>query len=192
MNEWKNIPEPINFNPLKHHRPYIRSFTNKCSVMSEEKIVRDIIPLLKHIGTSVADIYTGQLGLRDIVREINLLREKENIMTEGSFHTWIEKSKKAYRKYHLSDSSQWVIKHLHDNRRYFHIFPGRNVEYTARSRGNSLKTAILFDILFDKGDIIISDLNAVRKMLGLSPVRSIESACSIIADIRMLQNESTD
>ncbi len=161
-------------------------------MMSEEKIRRDIIPLLKHIGTSVADIYTGQLDIQDIVIEINLIREKENIMTEESFLAWLEKTKKGYRKHKLSDSSQWVIKHLEDNHRYFHIFPGRNVEYTTRSRGNSLKTAILYDILFDKGDILINDLNAVRNMLGLSPVRSIEWACSIISDIRMLQDEIPD
>ncbi|MBN1388274.1 MAG: hypothetical protein JW965_07495 [Bacteroidales bacterium] len=187
MKNWNNIPEPINLNPLKHHMGYIRSFTSICSVVSEEKIRRNIIPLLKHIGTSVADIYTGKLDLPDIVREINLLREKENIKTEESFLNWIEETKKGYRKHKLSDASQWVIKYLDDSHRYFHIFPGRNVDFTVRSRGNSLKSAILYDILFDKGDILISDLNAVRKMLGLSPVRSIESAGSIISDIRMLQ-----
>jgi hypothetical protein len=187
MNNWDKIPEPVNFNPLKHHMGYIRSFSRECSVMSEDKIKREIIPVLRHLGTSVADIYTGKLNLDDIISEICLLREKENVMTEGSFLDWIGKTKKGYRKCSLSDASQWVIKYLEDNDRYFHIFPGRNLDCTIRSRGNSLKTAILFDILYDKGDILITDLNSVRRMLGLSPLRSIESASSIISDIRMLQ-----
>jgi hypothetical protein len=188
MNNWNNIPEPVNFNPLKHHMGYIRSFSRRCSLLSEEKMNRDIIPVLRHLGTSVADIYTGVLDLDDIVKEISLLREKENVMTKESFREWIGQSKKGYRKCSLSDASQWVLKYLDDNNRYFHIFPGRNLNCTIRSRGNSLKTAILFDILYDKGDILLSDLNSVRKMLSLSPLRSIESTSSIIADIRILQS----
>ena len=188
MINWDKIPEPVNFNPLKHHMGYIRSFSFKCSIMSEDKIKREVIPLLRHLGTSVADIYTGALDLDEIIKEINLLRENENVMTKKSFLEWIGKTNKGYRKCSLSDSSQWVIKYLDDNDRYFHIFPGRNLDCTIRSRGNTLKTAILFDILYDKGDILLADLNSVRKMLGLSPLRSIESASSIISDIRLLQS----
>ncbi|HCC71559.1 MAG TPA: hypothetical protein DEQ09_10480 [Bacteroidales bacterium] len=187
MNNWNEIPVPVNFNPLKHHMGFIRSFSGKCSIISEEKIKSNIIPLLKHLGSSVADIYTGSLDVGDIVSEVSLFREKENIMNEKSFLVWLSQTGKDYNKCTLSDSSQWVIKHLDNNPRYFHIFPGRNLECTVRSRGNSLKTAILFDILYDKGDILLSDLNSVRRMLSLSPLRSTESAFSIIEDIRMLQ-----
>ncbi|HDZ41277.1 MAG TPA: hypothetical protein ENH59_06325 [Bacteroidetes bacterium] len=188
MHNWDNIPEPFNLNPLKHHLGYIRSFTSECSILSEEEIIKDIVPALRHIGTSVADIYTGSLHLEEIVSELNLLRKQEDILSQKSFMEWIAQSKKDYRKFRLSDSSLWVLKYLDDKQRYFHIFPGRNIELTARSRGNSLKTAILYTILYDKGDILFSDLNSVRKMLALSPLRNIESASSIITGIRMLQS----
>ncbi len=188
MTEWNIIPEPFNLNPLKHHMGYIKSFTGKCCDITEEEIKKDIIPVLRHIGTSVADIYTGRLQLEDIIAEFNMLRRKKDLNSEESFLMWIAQSKEGYRKYSLSDSSHWVVKYLDDNHRYFHIFPGRNIEWTVRSRGNSLKTAILYDILFDKGDILLNDLNSVRKMLSLSPLRSTESASSIINGIRMLQS----
>ncbi len=186
MQDWNNIPEPFNLNPLKHHLGYIRSFTSECSNYGDEEIIKDIVPVLRHIGTSVADIYTGTLQVNDIITQLEQLRIKNNLLTEESFMQWIADSKKGYRKYALSDSSSWVLKYLRDKNRYFHIFPGRNMEWTVRSRGNSLKTAILYNLLYDRGDILLSDLNSVRKMLSLSPLRSIESASGIINDIRML------
>lgn len=190
MEDWNKIPEPLNFNPLKHHLDFIRIFTAQCSNLSEEKIKSNIVPLLRHLGTSVADIYTGRLEIQDIVNEINSFRKESGVLEKEKFIIWMNQSAGGYRKCTLSDSSQWVIKYLGDNHRYFHFFPGRNVEYTVRSRGNSLKTAILYDILFDKGDIFIGDLNSVRKMLKLSPLRNTESALGIINDIRMLQELS--
>lgn len=156
-------------------------------MLAEEEIKRDIVPLLRHIGTSVADIYTGDVKLNDILGELKMLRQEQGLPDRQSYREWIAQSNKGYRKFTLSDSSLWVLKYLDDNHRYFHIFPGRNDEYTFRSRGNSLKTAILYHILYDKGDILLCDLNAVRKMLSLSPVRNTESASGILADIRLLQ-----
>jgi len=188
MTDWNIIPEPFNLNPLKHHMGYIKSFTVRCGDISEEEIKEDIIPVLRHLGTSVADIYTGRLQLDEIIAEFNILRMNEGLNSEESFLQWIAQTNTGYRKYSLSDSSHWVVKYLADNHRYFHIFPGRNIVWTVRSRGNSLKTAILYNILFDKGDILLNDLNSVRRMLSLSPLRSTESASSIINDIRMLQS----
>ncbi|MDT8400658.1 MAG: hypothetical protein RQ743_03100 [Bacteroidales bacterium] len=187
MQYWNKLPEPFNLNPLKHHLGYIMSFIAECSGLTEEDIRNNIMPALRHIGTSVADIYTGELQAVDIVSELNRFRKKEDLLSKKSFMEWVAQSKKGYRKFTLSDSSHWVLKYLDDKQRYFHIFPGRNIELTVRSRGNSLKTAILYNILYDKGDILIADLNSVRKMLALSPLRNTESASSIIADIRMLQ-----
>ncbi len=188
MDRLEKIPQPLNFNPLKHHLVFIRSFISSCSLLDENIILTDIIPHLKHIGSSVADIYTGNLSPESISSEILLTMKQKNMTGEDEFIKWIRLSKKGYRKCILSDESVWVIKHLADNARYLHFFPGRNFEKTVRSRGNSLKTAILFDILYDKGDILLTDLNDVRRMLALSPVRNIEAASGIISDIRLLQS----
>lgn len=183
-----DIPHPINFNPLKHHLGYIRNFTSSTGNFSENSLKREIIPLLKHIGNSVADIYTGNLSIRDIVNNLNRILLEEKVSTRESFALWMEETPSGYRKITLSDESGWVIKYLSDKKRYLHIFPGRNIQHTTRSRGNSLKTAILYVILFDKGDIILSDLNAVRKMLSLSPLAGTGSAGSIINCIRLIQD----
>lgn len=188
MDIHNNIPPPLNFNPLKHHLGYIRSFTAYCSLLDENIILRDVIPLLRHVGGSVADIYTGKLSPENVSSEILLIMKQEKIIAQDAFVIWIKLSKKEYRKCVLSDSSAWVIKYLAGKTRYMHLFPGRNIEQTVRSRGNSLKTAILFDILHDKGDIMLSDLNATRKMLALAPVKNIEAASGIITLIRMLQS----
>lgn len=187
MDRLRNIPQPLNFNPLKHHLGFTRSFISFCSLLDENIILTDIIPHLKHIGSSVADIYTGNLSPESISSEILLIMKQKDLTAKNEFISWINQSKKGYRKCILSDESVWVIKHLSDNTRYLHFFPGRNIEKTIRSRGNSLKTAILFAILYDKGDIMLSDLNATRKMLALAPLKNIESASGIISDIRMLQ-----
>ncbi|MFP4489262.1 MAG: hypothetical protein ACLFN1_08160 [Bacteroidales bacterium] len=188
MDIYDKIPKPLNFNPLKHHLGYIRSFTSRCSLLDENRILSDIIPLLKHIGSSVADIYTGNLGPESISSEILLIMKQKDLTDEDEFINWINQSKKGYRKCILSDLSVWILKYLDNNPRYLHFFPGRNIEKTVRSRGNSLKTAMLFDILYDKGDILLTDLNDVRRMLALSPVRNIEAASGIISDIRLLQS----
>jgi len=188
MNELNNIPEPLNFNPLKHHLGFIRSFTNKCSSLSEEEVKKDIIPRLRHIGSSVADIYTGNLKTGEISAEFMNLRNEEKILSEESFANWISQSGKEYRKCMLPDSSAWIIKYLDGNARYFHFFPGRKVSSTIRSRGNSLKTAILYNILYDKGDIMLTDLNSVRKMVSLSPLKDTGAASGIISLIRLLQS----
>jgi len=183
-----DIPHPVNFNPLKHHLGYIRNFTSSTGSISELRLKKEIIPLLKHIGNSVADIYTGEMSIPDIVNNLDRIILREKISTRKSFAQWMEETRSGYRKITLSDESGWVIKYLSDNKKYLHIFPGRNVEHTTRSRGNSLKTAILYAILFDKGDIILSDLNAVRKMLSISPLASTDSAGSVINCIRLIQD----
>lgn len=183
-----DIPHPINFNPLKHHLGYIRNFTRSTGYISENRLKRETIPLLKHIGNSVADIYTGELDVADIVNNIDRIILKEKISTRERFALWMNETGAGYRKITLRDESGWVIKYLNDKKRYLHIFPGRNIKHTTRSRGNSLKTAILYVLLFDKGDIILSDLNAVRKMLSLSPLAGTGSAGSIINCIRLIQD----
>lgn len=183
-----DIPYPINFNPLKHHLGCIRNFASSTGNISENSLKRETIPLLKHIGNSVADIYTGEMSIPDIVSNLDKIILKEKISTRKRFAEWMEETRSGYRKITLSDESGWVIKYLSDKKRYLHIFPGRNIKHTTRSRGNSLKTAILYVILFDKGDIILSDLNAVRKMLSLSPLAGTGSAGSIINCIRLIQD----
>ena len=68
MNIDYQIPEPFLFNPIKHHLEYIREFINQYiekTGTDMERIKKD----LRHIGTSVMDIYNGSFPIRRIVIE---------------------------------------------------------------------------------------------------------------------------
>lgn len=186
MERLKKIPQPLNFNPLKHHLGFIRSFIVQSSVQGEDIIRKEVLPLLCHLGRSVADIYTGALSPEQVGGEMLAFVETQGLTDKDQFARWINNNNQGYRKHYLSDSSVWVVKYLEDRDRYVHFFPGRNREKTIRTRGNTLKTAILYDILFDHGDVLLSDLNHVRHMLRLSPLRDTADVPGIISLIRML------
>ena len=186
MNELNNIPEPLNFNPLKHHLGFIRSFIVQNSVPGQDIIRKEVLPRLCHLGTSVADIYTGALSLEQVSGEMLAFVRSQGLTNEDHFARWINNNNLGYRKHYLSDSSVWVVKYLEYRYRYVHFFPGRHREKTLRTRGNTLKTAILYDILFDHGDVLLSDLNHVRHMLRLSPLKDTSAVPGIISAIRML------
>jgi hypothetical protein len=72
------IPEPFQFNPLKHHLAFIREFI-AVKLTFENKIDgHALVKELRNIGSSVMDVYTGSLSIRDICGEIkNYLRMNE-------------------------------------------------------------------------------------------------------------------
>jgi hypothetical protein len=60
MNSDNQINEPFLFNPLKHHIGFIREFTvNETDDTRND--FQDCIRKLKHLGTSVMDVYAGSL-----------------------------------------------------------------------------------------------------------------------------------
>lgn len=187
MSEEQSISHPLIFNPLKHHLDYIKQYISGAP-SSDTYINYNLIPSLKHLGSSVADIYKGKLSVKQVQKEILDYICKLKLEEKNDFRKWISSANNEYRKCILSDESSWVIKFLDENPCYIHLFPGRNANLTVRSRGNSLKTAILYNILFNKEDIILSNLNHTRLMLGLSPVRCTDSSSSLIRDILLLRN----
>ena len=68
MNTDYQIPEPFLFNPLKHHLGFIKEFIN----FNIDKTGADLSSVtrdLKHLGTSVMDIYAGSVSIRNICQE---------------------------------------------------------------------------------------------------------------------------
>jgi hypothetical protein len=165
------IPDPILFNPLKHHLGFIRELIYQKTEGNQPGDQKSLIKELKHLGTSVMDVYTGSLPVNVICNKvIDFLNEKE-LSKRESFSVWTGTGMKEFRIISLSDGSQWTLKYHANNLKFVHIFPARRSQHTFRVKSNTLKSALLYSILVGKDFITSDDLNRVRPHLGLSPIR---------------------
>ena len=181
------IPEPILFNPLKHHLLFIKEFTNLRIDDESSTDIKNIIKELKHIGTSVMDVYTGSLSIINICKEVEESLEQKDILSREPFSLWAGISMNNFRIISLSDGSQWTLKYHDNNLRFVHIFPARNSQYTFRVKSNTLKSAILYYIIIGKDFITGDDLNKVRTLLGLSSIKDTVDTEAITEMIEILR-----
>jgi hypothetical protein len=165
------IPEPVLFNPLKHHLGFIKDFiyikTEGGPDTDKPELIRD----LKHLGTSVMDVYTGKLTIDRVGIEVGDFLYGKGLTDSEHFSLWAGRGMNDFRQISLSDESQWTLKYFDNTRRYVHIFPARGSRHTFRVKSNTLKSALLYSILIGKDFITGEDLNRVRPLLGLSPVK---------------------
>jgi len=183
------IPEPILFNPLKHHLGFIRGFIYQ---KTEENPVADpynMIKELKHLGTSVMDVYTGSLPVNEVSNEVIVFLKEKELLKRESFAGWTGNGMKDFRIISLSDGSQWTLKYNDNNLTFVHIFPARGSQHTFRVKSNTLKSALLYYILVGKDFITGDDLNRVRSLLGLSPIRDPIDTEAITEMIEILREE---
>jgi hypothetical protein len=180
------IPVPFLFNPLKHHLGFIREFIN-LKIDNPDAHRKDLVTELKHLGTSVMDVYTGSLSISNICNEVQEFLKKEKISSMESFSIWAGIKKNEYRIIVLSDNSQWTIKYKESDLRFVHIFPARYSQHTFRIKATTLKSAILYNIIIGKDFITVDDLNAVRARLGLSPVKNTIDTEAITELIEILR-----
>lgn len=181
------IPEPFQFNPLKHHflfiREYIASKINAETSIDENHLIKEI----KHIGSSVMDVYNGLLPAEKIFSEIKGILKKNRLDELYSFSEWAGTRYSDYKTVTLSDTSQWMLKFHNDKKRFVHIFPARLSPHSFRVKANTLKSAILYYILIGKDFISAVDLNRARAKLGLSPVRDPNETEAIVEMIEILR-----
>jgi hypothetical protein len=187
MNTDFQIPEPFLFNPLKHHLGFIREFIYLKTEDEASTEFKNLIKELKHVGTSVMDVYTGSLSIIDICKEVEESLEKKDILRRESFSLWAGISIDNFRLISLSDGSQWTLKYHYDQLRFVHIFPSRNSLRTFRVKSNTLKSAMLYNIVIGKDFISGDDLNKVRKLLGLSPIKNTIDTQAITEMIEILR-----
>jgi hypothetical protein len=182
-----DIPEPFQFNPLKHHLAFLEEFISLR--LSDEKAhdINSIVKELKHIGTSVMDIYAGSLTIRKIIFEVGFILKSNYLADESAYSGWTGKTINDFRIISLSDSSQWMLKYRDDRTRYAHLFPARESLHTFRIKANTLKSAILYFIITGKDFVSGEDLNKVRALLELSPLKDSAEADAIIKMIEILR-----
>jgi hypothetical protein len=183
-----HIPEPIMFNPLKHYLAFIREFVSSRTLAINDPRLKELSRELKHIGTCVMDIYTGNLSQESIFKEILEFLEINNLKAKEKYKEWAGTGFDDYRIIPLSDTSQWTLKYNNHETRYVHIFPARSSPHSFRIKANTLKSAILYIIIFGKDFISDDDLNAARALAGLSPVREAADAEAVTEMIDILRN----
>ena len=187
MNIEYKIPAPFQFNPLKHHLSYIREYTTVKIPEDNKPDIKILIKELKHIGTSVMDVYSGKLSIGNICSEITDFLYSEKLNEKIAYSDWTGRKYNDYRIFILSDKSQWMLKYYDDESRYVHIFPARLSPHTFRVKANTLKSAILYYVIIGKDYISRRDLNHARSLLGLSPVKDPDETKAITEMIEILR-----
>ena len=187
MKPESTIPDPFQFNPLKHHLSFIREFISWNS--SEEKgiDVRTLVKEVRHIGTSVMDVYTGSLSVQEICSEINDYLQNNKLDRMNSFSEWTGTGYGDFKTITLSDKSVWTFKYNSDKKRFVHLFPARLSPHSFRVKANTLKSAVLYYIIIGKDFISCDDLNNARQYLGLSPVKDTAETEAITEMIEILR-----
>ena len=187
MNTEYQIPEPFLFNPLKHHLGFIREFIN-LNIDHPGSDIQLLTRDLKHLGTSVMDVYTGTLAIRNICIEVKEFLKQKDLFERDSFAVWTGTRIDCFRITPLSDGSQWTLKYHKNLQRYVHIFPARNSQHTFRVKSNTLKSALIYNIIIGKDLVTGYDLNKVRPLLGLSPVKDAIDTEAILEMIEILRD----
>jgi hypothetical protein len=142
---------------------------------------------LKHLGTSVMDVYTGSLLINEVCNEVILFLQEKGLSDKEYFSRWTGTGPKDFRIIYLSDGSQWTLKYYDNSLRFVHIFPARGSQHTFRVKSNTLKSALLYHILIGKDFITGDDLNKVRPLLGLSPIKDPLDTKAITEMIEILR-----
>lgn len=184
MNYDFHLPEPFLFNPLKHHLGYIKEFVTENSGKKKENLIKE----LKHLGTSVMDVYTGKFSLSELCQEFERLLKNKWLSGGSEFPGPAGIKNNDYGIKTISDGSQWMMKYNRDKKRFIHFFPARYSPMTIRIKSNTLKTALLYIILTGKDFISGEDLNNARLQIGLSPIKDPAESEAITEMIELLRS----
>jgi hypothetical protein len=183
----RQICEPFLFNPIKHHLGFIREFINLRAAWVTENDLKNLTRELKHLGTSVTDVYNGALSISDICEEAQAFLTRNAIVQKDIFSTWVGTNMNDFKVIAFQDLSQWTLKYRNNVERYVHIFPARNSPHSFRVKSNTLKTAILYCIMIGKDFISADNLNKIRPLLGLSPIKDSVDSEAITEMIEILR-----
>jgi hypothetical protein len=184
--------EPFIFNANKHHlatiAQKIREFAQQGEAL-QEKLLEEILP-----GEGVVDIYDGKLSVADLEGEVFLFLQKNNILAEEAYKTYLETHGDIKRHGHylcltLSDGSIVTLRRMgfyevvKDPRYFVHVHPARHSPHTFRVPTNRLKTAIMiyFVALCQKGSSgDLSLINQARAKIGLCSIPEIPEPIAVL------------
>jgi hypothetical protein len=171
----------ILFNALKHHRGYIHRELENMTL----ETLRDSVKVL---GNSQMDIYYGALDIPALFAEVTAKVQAAGIIDETTYLQWL-KSNGGYIEISLSDTSRWVLLPGTEPGKYVHLHPARYSPHSMRVKATVLKTALACLVARPDGALPgLTSLNQIRKdILGLSPVKGLESCDHLWEVMRMLK-----
>lgn len=180
MNEPK-LSVPFLFNPLKHHLGVLYNILSYTCF-------EELFPLLLKLGASQMDMYTGKLSPATIFSEIGCFLEKNGIFGQPAYQDYLQLHQN-YISVTTSDTAVWTLR-LAAGEHYIHIHPGRHVPHTRRIKASALKTALLYESARRHGRLTgnqQADINLLRGMIGLSPVRSLKECQHLLELVILLE-----
>ncbi|MBN1821316.1 MAG: hypothetical protein JXR31_16860 [Prolixibacteraceae bacterium] len=174
MDVEKDIPEPVKFNQLKHHKGFILDALEK--LQPEEAF-----DLYKSVNHNYIDIYTGSITPVQLCNEVISLLKDLDVFEEIKFLKWTTHIRN-YRKIQISDGSEWIIRLGTEENRYIHIHPAKTGSFTVRFKGSTLKTAYCLKISGYNAESLLTleMINKARINIGLSPVKKLEPGKGIL------------
>lgn len=164
----------IKFNAIKHHRNYILQALRN---FSPDEIAKLMYP----ICNNYIDIYSGNLTPEEIVVQVSNLLESINKLSKSGFRKWVNETN-GYRQIQLTDGSEWIVRESMEEDQYIHLHPARTGKFSSRFKGSTLKTALMIKSLYPSGTkkLSLENVNQVRLLLALSPVKKLERGRGIL------------
>ncbi len=168
MVDESDIPFPVLFNPIKHHRNYIFG-------VIEATTPGVIISLLDQLCNNYIDIYTGEMTPEAIGSSVIAILKSRQVCQLDAFTRWLGSSN-GYRQIILEDHSEWIVRRSIESERYIHLHPSRSGPLTTRFKGSTLKTVFLLRAnLSDYCETpSLENVNLIRNQIGLCPVKKLE------------------
>jgi len=174
--------ENILFNELKHHLHFIINYVGQY----QPNLIED----LQTIGSSLTDVYTGNLTVVNIKHQIINYLHKNHIFYSDDYCKWINEDK-CYRIVKTEDNTNWILRISDNKEKIIHIHPGRDGKNIFRVKGETIKTAIAFVYYknYEKQSIELNKdvINDIRIKLNISPVKHFEKT-KILTFISLLNS----
>ncbi|NLR62145.1 hypothetical protein HGH93_28900 [Chitinophaga polysaccharea] len=187
LSAFKPTPIPILFNPLKHHLAALQHTL----LQSEPSEIRQ---KLLALGNSQMDMYAGELDTTTIFNEVRNWLQERRIYERTAYAAFLVRQQ-GYATVVLSDTSRWILRMAADQQLYIHLHPGRYSPHTFRVKATALKTALAYRVAERHRLLtgnLLQDLNALRKELQLSPLRSATESSHIMEIIDLLKRTGSE
>ena len=181
-----SVPEPLLFNPLKHHLGYIKEYIRQFN--------RDDMTILKSylqtIGDSQMDLYTGALSIAQISHQI-LIFINDSLLSSKRVYIKFINELNGYCMITISDGSKWILREGLNSERYIHFHPARYSPNTDRIKANTLKSLIAAHIIH-KNHVGLPEINQVRsEILQLAPLKQLSPDIGISKHLLLLHSFSS-
>lgn len=137
--------------------------------------------MLEPICNNYIDIYTGDLAPEEIGGQVIGILESMNKLSKSDFRKWVGETN-GYRQIQLTDGSEWIVRESMESDQYIHLHPSRTGKFSYRFKGSTLKTVLLMKTMdnSEKNVISLENVNRVRLLAGLSPVKKLEKGRGIL------------